>query len=253
MNLVQAMKQKIIRMRVWFAIFAFVAGGQSAKAQTWVQWKSADGGNDHFYALTPAATNWIAAEELAVSWGGTLATITSSNEQQFIDTTFLTGAFEHLPLWIGLQKAGAGGSYSGQVGSLHIQVGLQPGATAFRWVTDEPFSYSNWKSGEPSDAPPGENYVAINWEYSDLPPRGIKGDWNDTPQEGTSGYGGKTDGPYFGLVERDSDPKMPIKIGFNWRLASLVLALIGLVVFCFVSFRKKRKEVITPQPISSGN
>src|SRR5690242_17895946 len=99
------MKQFFIRVSSWFAIAACLAGAHLANAQTWIQWRSADGGNNHYYALTPSATNWTAAQELAISWGGTLATITSSNEQNFISTTFLTGKFEHLPLWIGLRRA----------------------------------------------------------------------------------------------------------------------------------------------------
>src|SRR5262245_31957002 len=85
-----------------FAFELLLVGIQPASAQNWIQWSSAAGGNNHYYALTPSPTNWLAAQQLAVSWGGTLATITSSNEQNFINATFLTAAFEHLPLWIGL-------------------------------------------------------------------------------------------------------------------------------------------------------
>src|SRR3974390_509177 len=106
------------------AIAALVIRAPRAKAQTWIQWSSADGGNNHYYAITPTATNWNAAQKLAISWGGALATITSSNEQNFINTAFLTGKFEHLPLWIGLFKSPNKGSFSGKLGSLHVQIGV---------------------------------------------------------------------------------------------------------------------------------
>ncbi|HEX3718358.1 MAG TPA: hypothetical protein VH595_10365 [Verrucomicrobiae bacterium] len=201
----------------------------SAGSPVWTQWSSTNGGNDHWYALTPSATDWDTAEKLAVSLGGTLATITSPEEQNFINGTFLTGEFEHLPLWIGLvristnvptggARAGAyrvvpvvpssGGSSAGgyqvvpigfggpltfpqrvrlALSDLGFNVNLGgPRNTEFSWVTGEDFNYSNWKPGEPNNTPPGESWVAINWEYSDNPPRGTKGDWNDTPLYGTT-------------------------------------------------------------------
>jgi hypothetical protein len=123
-----------------------------------------------------------------------------------------------------------------------VQIG-QPKAD-FHWVTGEALSYTNWKSGEPSDTPPGEDYVTINWEFSDAPPRGLKGDWNDTPLNGTAGYGGKTDGPYFGLVERDTDPNQPPNRGFNkpaTYLAGLTVFTVALVIG-FVRFRRRERS-----------
>jgi hypothetical protein len=226
-----------------FAIAALLVVTQPARAQTWIQWSSAAGGNNHYYALTPSATNWVAAQKLAVSWGGTLATITSSNEQNFINTTFLRGAFEHLPLWIGLFGPPAKRIYSGKLGPVQVQIGSP--AVKFRWVTGEPFAYSNWKEGEPSNTPPGENYVAINWEYSDDPPRGLKGDWNDTPLNGTTGYGGKTDGPYFGLVERENDPSQPPKRWFTTCAVciGLIMVLAAVLIICFARFRRHERSL----------
>jgi len=226
----------------WFVMATLLVGAQPGRAQAWIQWSSAVGGNNHYYALTPSATNWTAAQKLAVSWGGTLATITSSNEQNFINTNFLIGAFEHLPLWIGLVDLPKKGVFSGKLGPVEVHIGSRPGVK-FQWVTGEPFSYSNWKPGEPSNTPPGENYVAINWEYSDNPPRGIKGDWNDTPVNGTSGYGGRTDGPYFGLVERDTDPSQPLRrrIAKPAMYLGLIMVLIAGLIICFARFRRRER------------
>jgi hypothetical protein len=233
-----------VRVQRWFAIAALLTGTRPGGAQTWIQWRSTAGGNNHFYALTPSATNWTAAQSLAVSWGGTLATITSSNEQNFINTTFLIGKFEHLPLWIGLVDPAPEGTLIWRLRRAMEQIGFHTGGR-FEWVTDEPFSYSNWKPGEPNNAPPGENYVAINWEYSDDPPRGVKGDWNDTPLDGTSGYGGKTDGPYFGLVERETDPSQPPKRGFTKSAVCLSLSavFIAVLVFSLTRFRRHGNSV----------
>jgi hypothetical protein len=227
----------------WLTIVALRIEVQPSGAQTWIQWSSAAGGNNHYYALTPFATNWAAAQHLAVSWGGTLATITSSNEQNFINTNFLAGAFEHLPLWIGLVDPATKGTISGTLRQVEMRMGFNPQGT-FKWVTGETLSYSNWKSGEPNGVSGGENYGTINWEYSDDPPRGIKGDWNDTPLNGTSGYGGKTDGPYFGLVERDPNSFHTSKRG-PWQYAlrlGLIALLVAALIIWFTRSRRHRSS-----------
>jgi hypothetical protein len=234
--------------------------GKPAEGPTWIQWSSTHGGNNHWYALTPSATDWDAAEKLAVSWGGTLATITSPQEQDFINDKFLTGKFEHLPLWIGLVRIYTNAAPRGvpigpsrsaptfperlrlAMADLGFHVNVSPHVnTEFAWLTGEDFSYSNWKPGEPSNSPPGESWVAINWEYSDNPPRGIKGDWNDTPMHGTSGYGGATDGPYYGLMEL-GQPFGPALTPSTWGLITMAaLALAAGLAFIFL----KRSSVRT--------
>jgi hypothetical protein len=144
-----------------------------------------------------------------------LATITSASEQQFINRAFLIGRFEHAPVWIGLVRARTNATALTRVARALEDLGLPHSADPppFKWVSKEPLAYSNWKPGEPNNFSGDENYVAINWQYSKDPPQGIQGDWNDAPLNGTTGFGGATDGPYFGLVERLTDPSQPPGIG----------------------------------------
>ena len=241
------MKQFFLLHRHWWlALAVLLVGIKSGRAQNWIQWKSTNGGNDHYYALTPTATNWSAAEKFAVSWGGTLATITSAEEQEFINTTFLNGSFAHLPVWIGLFDEPTKAPFSGSLGPIHVQIG-NPKNVNMHWVTDEPLSYSNWKPGEPSRMP-GEYYVAINWEYSDNPPRGVKGDWNDTPLDGTKGYGGTTSGPYFGLVERVTDPRLPVRSGAVKLAAGAgLVVLLAMILVIYFARKKRRGKMSLPQ------
>jgi hypothetical protein len=224
------------------------AGLPSAATAKWIQWSSTAGGNGHYFALTPWATNWTAAQDLAVSWGGHLVTITSQKEQDFINETFLTGPLDHLPVWIGLVRARANPAgppiITGRIRRALEDLGLirTVAHSPFEWITGEPFSYSNWKPGEPSDSPPGESWVAINWEYSDIPVRGIKGDWNDTPENGTAGYGGMTSGPYFGLVERDPMASTSSILTVNQlKLATLLWLVMSGAALVWV--RKSKNQV----------
>ena len=166
-------------------ILISVLCANSASATTLVEWPVTSGGNGHFYGITDLASNWTTAEATAVLLAGHLATITSASEQAFVDTTFLVGSFERLPLWIGLTDQATEGTQL--------------------WVTGEPLAFINWKSGEPNNSG-NEDYVTINWDFSRS--QGFKGSWNDTPLDGTSGFGGNTNGPYFGLVEIVPEPAL---------------------------------------------
>jgi hypothetical protein len=217
-----------------------------AGGSNWIQWSSTVGGNNHYYALTPFATNWNAAESLAVSWGGNLATITSSQQQNFINDTFLTGDFEYRPLWIGLVRASTNGTGNlamrlrRAVSDLGFHVDIHP-YTEFEWVTGEDFSYSNWKPGEPNNTAPGESWVALNWQYSKYLPGATKGDWNDAPLNGTSGYGGNTDGPYFGLVELGRPPWAILTPSLGALITLAVLALAAGLAFVSIKMRSSRR------------
>ena len=145
---------------------------------------------------------------MAVSAGGTLATINSAAEQSFIDNTFLTsGTYSNLPLWIGLTDVANG------VGTKNYT----------NWVTGEPLTYTNWNTAtnEPTNSPPGEDYVAINWHVAQGS-TSIIGTWNDTPDAGTTGYGGTSNGPYFGIVEIVPEPS-----GYWFVLAGAGLLFLG--------------------------
>jgi Lectin C-type domain len=227
-----------------FVVLFTLASLLSSPAQTWTQWPASNGGNGHYFALTPYATNWEDAQNLAVSWGGHLATITSAEEQDFINRTFLTGQFEHLPLWIGLADRGQPGTFRFKLRRFKARIGYPTTMTnRFGWVTGEPLDYMFWKQGEPNNASPGEYYITINWEYSDNPPRGLKGDWNDTPLNGTTNYGGSTSGPYFGIVERNSDPAhAPLSKLATFALLVLLAALLFWLIALFRSKRRANKS-----------
>jgi len=139
------------------------------------------------YLVGTAGDSWSNAEAAAQAIGGTLVTIHSAAENQFISDTFfqdftgmggpdLTNA---IALWLGLYDPtgiisddGPGGT-----GSQH--------ATDFVWADGENSAYRNWNSGggEPNDANGGEYYGSM-WG----PGNGAAGNgniptgiWNDLP------------------------------------------------------------------------
>jgi hypothetical protein len=114
-------------------------------------------GNGHFYELVPTWRTWLKAKDDAASRTflgaqGHLATITSAEEQAFIVNTF-----SHP-----LREASLGGYQDGG---------------QWRWVTTEPWSYTNWAPGEPN----GEDYLAYHGGS-------FLGAWNDRPNSDTRHY-----------------------------------------------------------------
>ncbi len=98
------------------------------------------------YTYSGDSFTWEQAEQYCENMGGHLVTITSPQEQAFIEQL----NSDHRRLWIGAHR---------------------PDGTYFAWVTGEPWSYTNWDEGEPSNKGVGgyENCVVL-WprKWNDL-------------------------------------------------------------------------------------
>jgi hypothetical protein len=124
--------------------------------------------NGHFYELVNAAgIDWSAARAAASEMtqggplcSGHLATVTSQEENNFIVSAFTAGALSNK--WIGGFQDGANSST--------VNDGWQ-------WVTGEPWSYTNWNSGEPSNHHHTQGYEDAVTFWAD------SGNWNDAPSE----------------------------------------------------------------------
>ena len=175
---------------VGFAKAQMFEGGTFNPAAPGVyEWSTGPDANDAYFFLTLDRTTWTGAEAEAEAFGGHLASITSPEEQAFLENTFLAPGdpTATVPLWIGLEA--------------QIPGDLDSYTT---WTDGQPVTYTNYNPGEPNDLNGDEAYVAINWHYSfgssDTP-----GTWNDLPNGGsTEDYGGDNSralGPYYGIVE----------------------------------------------------
>ena len=92
--------------------------------------------NGHWYQRIDTGMTWHDARDHCASLGGHLATVTSSAEDQFVYNSVGASGGE----WLGATDEGSEGDW--------------------RWVTGEPWNYTNWAPHEPTNgagAPPPGN------------------------------------------------------------------------------------------------
>ncbi|MEW6667003.1 MAG: PEP-CTERM sorting domain-containing protein [Thermodesulfobacteriota bacterium] len=144
-----------------------VSGVVSTANPAPIQWKSVNGGNDHWYEFVDPGQYipWNSAKAAAESQSwlgitGHLVTITTGEEDEFITQTFLTDA----PVtWI-------------TIGAFQPEGSVEPDG-GWTWVTGEDWTYSNWRPTEPNNNPflGGENVIQVFTNLTDFAP----GLWND--------------------------------------------------------------------------
>ena len=177
---------------------AFVVGQGPVRAEHLeqiVKWPITQGGNGHFYTLTSGPSSWSAAQAEAEALGGYLVSINDGAEQLFIVQSFLSGANSTSTLWIGLTDQDSEG--------------------VFEWVNGEPVTYTNWYPGEPNNFNIGEDFVVINWHFSQG--SGVPGDWNDFPLAANQ----------VGIIEMPLPTSVPGPSGLGLVVLMLLLAAFG--------------------------
>jgi len=190
-----------------------------------VQWSAADGGNDHWYEIVylgGGEITWNTAYASAITRThdgetGYLATVTSTQEQEFLNGVNAAYAAsspyvstQYVTAWLGASDVAAEGTWN--------------------WVTGETFDYTNWGTRQPNDYGfYGQDYLAGWWNNS-MNWRHVSDQWNDC--SGTCGI------RKF-VVEYDPDssgnnqpPPVPLPAG---------LPLLAAAIGAFGMIRRRRK------------
>ena len=101
--------------------------------------------------------SWTDARNYAEERGGYLATITSPSEQTFIENLLIREG-NRIFYWLG--------GYCGN-------------DRRFRWITGEPFEYTNWMPGEPNNTVGIEDKLQILRVPHPIVVNSRLGQWND--------------------------------------------------------------------------
>jgi hypothetical protein len=135
-----------------------------------IRWSVAEGGNGHWYeaVYVPTFITWTAANAAAGSAGGYLATVTSEPENQFSYSLISDEKFWHF-------KDNNNGPWIGGYQDRNAPDYSEPGG-GWRWVTDEPFAYTNWDPRQPDNGGGNEDCMHFWGDPSGKTPK-----WNDAP------------------------------------------------------------------------
>ncbi len=179
-------------------ILAGLTFASSAQAVP-VQWVD----NGHYYDFITSSLNWqgalTEAESLTyLGLDGHLATITSSNENAFLDVVFNTGANSQFS-WIGGYEPNDDGVWKWATGpeiGIQFSQGVNPTA---------PFNYANWGGIEPNDHKPLEDFAMFNTgnTFASIAP----GQWADA--EPTASYLDPVVGYLIEFEQSDSSNVIP--------------------------------------------
>jgi hypothetical protein len=131
-----------------------------------VQWRVADGGNGHWYSrfVSPIVVTWPQARNQAATVGGHLATISSSNENEFVFQASRPSLWSNrFGPWIGAFRLPDSGELGG----------------AWAWVTSEPWTYTAWEIYQPDNGCLGDEssiqFINYTNSWNDLSPSGACG------------------------------------------------------------------------------
>ena len=141
-------------------------------------WELADGGNGHDYMVvyfgSGESKSWESARSALEGTGYTLAAITTSGEQQYIQDFLNTYADHKMKdLWIGgLQNPDEASAKEG-----------------WSWVTNEAWGYQSWIAGEANDYYDNRWGVSKSEQFLSVRSGGFNWNWNDEGNLGNiSGY-----------------------------------------------------------------
>ena len=113
--------------------------------------------NGHIYKIFTVSLSWFDAYTYCQNLGGHLVTITSEEEQTFIETYMRSQSFNK-EAWNGAYNDG----------------------TNWQWITDEEFDYTNWDKSQPDTYGGYQFFGSLNWntfgKWHDRSP--IEGEYN---------------------------------------------------------------------------
>jgi hypothetical protein len=142
---------------------AAAAVSMSALAGDAVQWRVEDGGNGHWYSrfVSPIVVTWPQARNQAATVGGHLATISNSNENEFVFQASRPSLWSNrFGPWIGAFRLPDSGELGG----------------AWAWVTGEPWTYTAWEIYQPDNGCLGDesaiHFINYTNSWNDLSPTG---------------------------------------------------------------------------------
>ncbi len=156
--------------------------------------------NGHYYEviLAQGGISWSDANAIALARGGYLASITSAEENAFV-----FGLASDPKFWI----LGGNKYFGPWLGGLQLPDSIEP-AGGWTWSTHEPFAFSNWAPGQPTNTSGNEDRIQYGGSTN------IANYWNDLA-DGNAGHA-----PGF-VVEYELNPAPVVSIELSGKSVDL--------------------------------
>jgi hypothetical protein len=137
--------------------------------------------NGHCYqAVLAPGVSWDDAQAACVARGGHLATIASEEENEFV---FSLVSGDSAFWYVDAYNNGLGP----WLGGYQPDGSAEPGGD-WRWVTDEPFVYTNWETGQPDEGGGGSQNRLRFFKLDGVIGNGWDDAESDNPPAHRSGY-----------------------------------------------------------------
>jgi hypothetical protein len=147
------MIKHIYKKALLLSVYSLLFTANHSFSEQPIEWPTSEGGNAHFYEVVYAPDNitWTAASNAAVNAGGYLATITSSNENEFVFALLDDPQYWHTNIMNGVNGP---------------WLGAHKPNDEFVWITGEPFVYTNWSKHSPNGYWQGVKEDKLSYLYN---------------------------------------------------------------------------------------
>jgi hypothetical protein len=156
-------------------------------------------GHGYEVVEVPGGITWSEAQAAARAKGGNLVCLGSAAENRFVWSLIA----DRPSLWTTSLRQGQADGVGPWIGLVQVRHQAQEPAGGWRWLSGEPFTFSNWAPGKPNNLEEIEDYG----HFFRVAGSSDAAQWNDFPNDGLRLTKVKARRPVAYIIEYTTPPK----------------------------------------------